>query len=381
MKASLLILAPKGDTELVLRQPNLHIRKESNEELVDGTGGQRKDDDEVRIETTSTEMFHDRSASVHSIDDLRKLKPSNNETGSIELRFRVSSAHLTLVSPVCKAMLDGPFSEGILNQDGLYEIRASEWNAEALLIVLDIIHGHHRSVPSKIDLATLTDIAVIVDYYQCHEIMETFAEKWIAAFGDDMSQDSSQPSMSWMFIAWVFSQNSLFDKTVALSLKYGKGAVQTDLPLPSTILETLESRRQSLLYLLLDNLYGMLESLWATNDGCRDSSCSSILLGSLMKQMRQQGFDIPRPASQLKPDQSVMGLRSFVVGLSSPTWYCQALANRARGIRDVERHGCSFKDKTQPWLDDMARTYMDGVRFEDFQRRKDSSDKTPTNEA
>ncbi|KAJ4245727.1 hypothetical protein NW762_013851 [Fusarium torreyae] len=396
MKTSLLVLAPRGDTELVLRRPNPNNANKSNgnqsnhEDRTTGSDHQDKCEDKnetdiaasekfqdhtasvpklgsepnkeehtidptpeesdgdtgteaTKIETTTLLEFHDSSASVHKVEDLRNMPPSTNDAKPIEVRFRVSSAHLTLASPVFKAMLDGPFSEGIRNQQGLYEIKTFDWGAEALLILLDIIHGHHRSTPKTIELTVLLDIAVLVDYYQCHEIVEPFAEMWIAALGDKTWEDYDSSCMPWMFVSWVFGQEKFFNHMVATCLKYCKTPIRTNLPLPSTILEKLEYRRQSLITSSLDNFM----------------NCSCMLLGSLMKQMRQHGLEIPRPKAECYKN-NVMDFRKFMGNLDTPVWHEKDASWR------FNQHACSFKQKTQPWRDEMARTYMDDVRYQDF---------------
>ncbi|KAF4947849.1 hypothetical protein FSARC_13872 [Fusarium sarcochroum] len=403
MKTSLLVLAPKGDTELVLRRPNPHngnksdkedpadhfapeqksggeaeteitaieethddsssapkLCNESNKDETTIDSSQQKSDGDSGIETTALEEFHDQSPAIHKLEDLRDVPPSTKDAQPIEVRFRVSSAHLMLASPMFKAMLDGPFSESTRNSQGLYEIKAFDWGAEALLILLDVIHGHHRSTPKTVSLEVLLEIAVLVDYYQCHEIIEPFAEMWIATFGEKTWEDYDDSCMPWLFISWVFGQEKFFNHMVATCIKFSKGPLRTHVPLPSTILDKLESRRQSLITLVLDNMYGLLESLWATNDDC-SLNCSCIFLGSLMKQMRQHGFEIPRPKGQHALGKNVMGLRRFMADLNSPIWH-----EKVPPYHRFELHECSFKNKTQPWRDDMARTFMDGVRYENF---------------
>ncbi|KAH7273193.1 hypothetical protein MRS44_003691 [Fusarium solani] len=379
MKTSLLVLDPKGDTELILRRPNLDKHKESNQEepaVKSDSAAVEADSPETvdgkpPTDKTVIDVFCDRSASIHELADVHGLKPYDENSQPVEIRFRVSSAHLILASPVFKAMLDGPFSETVRNERGLYEIKAFEWNAEALLILLDIIHGHHRSAPKAVDLNMLEQIALLVDYYQCHEIVEVFADKWVAAHRDAIPQEYSKSCLSWMFVAWVFSANDLFNSMVSVSVKHSRSPVQTNLPIPNTILEKVESRRQSLIDQIIDNLYGMLESLWATTDGCR-AECSCMLLGSLMKQMREGGFEIPKPAGRIAQEKSVVEWRRFVSGLNSPIW-------RLLGI--PLKHECSFKDKTQPWMDDMGRTFMNGIRFENFHTTKSSPNKVSSPEA
>lgn len=241
-----MIFSPKGDTELILRRPNFRKRKEpKNESTADENASENdvvKVDDDITEDDQPTEdqppaldVYSDQSSSVHNTDDLKALKPSDEKGHSVEIRCRVSSAHLILSSPVFKAMLDGHFSEGIRNKDNLFGVKAFEWNAEALVTLLDIIHGHHRSIPKTVDLDILIEIAMLCDYYQCQEIVETFAERWITAFGEDKPPEE-EATMNWMFIAWVFQQGKLFTNMVAETLKNSKIPVHTDLPLPSTII-------------------------------------------------------------------------------------------------------------------------------------------------
>ncbi|KAL9561201.1 hypothetical protein ACKAV7_014556 [Fusarium commune] len=368
MKTSILTFSPKGDTELILRRPNFRKRNEpknestANEiapenEVVKLDDNKTEDSQPTEDQTPVLNVYSDRSSSIHNTDDLKALKASDEKGHSVEIRFRVSSAHLILSSPVFRAMLDGPFSEGIRKKDNLFEVRAFEWNAEALVILLDIIHGHHRSLPKRVELDILIEIAMLCDYYQCQEIVETFAERWITAFGEDKPYEE-EATMNWMFIAWVFQKGHLFTSMVAATLQHSRIPMHTDLPLPSTIIEKVEAQRLKLINHVLNNLYGLHESLWATNDGCKPQ-CASMLLGSLMKQMREAGL-IPKPKGLPSTIRSVMGLRKFVSGLDTPVWYI------GRGFGDPIKHECSFQNKTKPWMDDMAKTYLDGFRFEDF---------------
>ncbi|KAF5695675.1 short-chain alcohol dehydrogenase/reductase [Fusarium denticulatum] len=269
------------------------------------------------------DVYSDQSASVHNTDDLKALTASDEKGHSVEIRLRVSSAHLILSSPIFRAMLDGPFSEGIRSKDGFFEVKVFEWNAKALVIVLDIIHGHHRSLPQKVELDILIEIAMLYDYYQCEEIVETFAKQWITAFEEDKPYEE-EATMNWMFVAWVFQREDLFNTKVAVTLQHSKIPVHTDLPLPSTILEKVEAQRLKFINDVLNNVYGLHESLWVTNDDCKPE-CASMLLGSLMKQMREAGLEIPKPKGLPSTIRSLVGLRRFASGLETPVCY---IANR-----------------------------------------------------
>lgn len=179
------------------------------------------------------EEFEDAPSSIESFDDLKKLKPFDEDGQIVEICYRVSSAHLMLVPPVFKAMLDGPFRESSQNEDGRFEVITSECSAPALLILLDIIHGHHRDVPKTMELGLLTEMAILVDYYECHEIVKMFAENWIASIvqEDGIERSTHQTNMSRLFISWVFGKEELFNTTVQTLLKVTARPIETDLPL------------------------------------------------------------------------------------------------------------------------------------------------------
>ncbi|KAJ4141788.1 hypothetical protein NW768_001006 [Fusarium equiseti] len=387
MKTSILTFSPNGDTELILRRPNFRKYNEpqneskadeavSKNEVVKLDDNKTEDSQPTEDGIPVTDVFSDKSSSIHTTEDLKALKDTNEAGHSTQICLLVSSTHLTLSSPVFKAMLDGSFSESKRNEDNLFELKTFEWNAEALVILLDIIHGHHRSLPKTVTLDTLIEVAMLCDYYQCEEIVEVFADRWITALSEDKPYEE-QATMDWMFIAWVFQKDMLFTAKVAATLQHSRIPVQTDLTLPSMITgtfsmnlsiyskgtdgiaEKLEAQRLKLLNEVLDNLYGLHESLWVTNDNC-NRECASMLLGSLMKQMREAGL-MPRPKELLPSTvRSVRGLRGFVSGLETPVWYI------GRPYGGLIKHECSFKNKTQPWMDYMGRTYLDGFRFQDF---------------
>jgi hypothetical protein len=113
----------------------------------------------------------------------RKRNPSTLTTATVEpekVNMIVSSKHMTLASPVFKAMLaTGGFKEGLgRNAAGQLEVELSEDDQAVMIIVLNIIHGRNRVVPKRIDLNMLTNLAILVDKYQMVEAVESFSEFW-----------------------------------------------------------------------------------------------------------------------------------------------------------------------------------------------------------
>lgn len=90
-----------------------------------------------------------------------------------ETRMRLSSKHLTLASRYFKTMLTAPWKE-TLTQAGQQQhaISAEGWDAEALLVLMRIIHGRTQGVPRVVTLDMMAKFAVLVDYYDCHEVVD-----------------------------------------------------------------------------------------------------------------------------------------------------------------------------------------------------------------
>ncbi|KAF5633014.1 hypothetical protein F25303_9297 [Fusarium sp. NRRL 25303] len=311
MKSSPLVFAPKGDTDLILRKQTFRNHQESLPQAANAAAEEKdvdaEQDEQTELQQPVVNEFKDVTYFIESFGDLKNLKPFNDDGQDVELCYRVSSAHLMLVSPVFKAMLDGPFRESSRNKDGRFEVKKSECSASALLILLDIIHGHHRDVPKTMKLGLLTEMAILVDYYECHEIVEMFAENWIAS---------------------VIQLNR--------STQTGSHAK------------------------FLDNLYALLESFWSQDGGCH-TEFTAMMLGMLIRQMLSFGLEIPRATERPAVEKSFSQLRDFSRNLKSPLWI---------GRDDDDDHECTFGDITGPWLSEIDKVDVCcGVKFETFRRR------------
>jgi hypothetical protein len=158
--------------------------------------------------------------------------PSEQE---VEVRIRLSSKHLTLASTYFRKMLQGPWKESITSPDSCHTIDASEWDAEAMLILMNIIHGRALSVPRTISLEMLAKLAVLVDYYDCHEVVTLFAEVWVQNL-EVIPKEYCRDLILWLVVSWVFSQGTHFETVTKVALKESSGPLQTlSLPIPQRI--------------------------------------------------------------------------------------------------------------------------------------------------
>ncbi|MCJ1307678.1 hypothetical protein MMC25_001326 [Agyrium rufum] len=137
-----------------------------------------------------------------STEDYRSAQIDDEAPPSTEIR--VSSRHLILASSYFRRMLQGDWKEAkSLQSDESLLIEETEWDAVAVRIIMDLIHGQFRRVPKAISLEMLAKIAVVVDYYQCLEVVEIFSGAWIASLKQTVPESYSRNTMLWIWISWM----------------------------------------------------------------------------------------------------------------------------------------------------------------------------------
>lgn len=102
------------------------------------------------------------------------------------------------------------------------EVGTTGWNAHALVVVLNIIHGHNNDVPRKISLEFFVNVAVVVDYYHCEKAVQLAAELWHQLMYKAPTRYGKKTIM-WFYIAWVFSWPKLFSEMGQMILEHSMG--------------------------------------------------------------------------------------------------------------------------------------------------------------
>lgn len=77
--------------------------------------------------------------------------------GKPEVRMRLSSKHLALASVYFQKSMDS-FKETTAKGRYSYTINAQDYDEEALLILMNLLHGNTLEVPSSVSLETLAKI-------------------------------------------------------------------------------------------------------------------------------------------------------------------------------------------------------------------------------
>jgi hypothetical protein len=137
-----------------------------------------------------------------------------------------------------RALTPDKFTESVRNEvDGLYHIEAHDWDVEAFLIVLRIVHGRNKQVPREVTLEMLAKIAVLEDYYNFGEVLDVFTEVWIQKLTKTpIPATYCRDLILWIWVAWVFDIEQQFMEATATAIKQSTESVRTlELPLPARV--------------------------------------------------------------------------------------------------------------------------------------------------
>ncbi|EAS35997.3 uncharacterized protein CIMG_01351 [Coccidioides immitis RS] len=243
-------------------------------------------DGDITLVLTRYVTYVDEDEAMLDIKTISAAKRQEDDLVEEEVVFHVSSRHMILASPVFRAMLQRKFSESnTLQLTGSVEIPLPDDDPDAMLILLKIIHGHMRKVPLRVDLITLVQLAILIDKYDVHEVVELFSNFWFDNLKSTIPEKYTDDIPAWICICWVFDRPNEFRKTTRLALREGKQAVPSDeLPIPQSVVEAINSKRQEVLHKLVTTLYGHIDD-YTENEHC-SFECDALMLGSLTKRLR-----------------------------------------------------------------------------------------------
>jgi hypothetical protein len=139
-------------------------------------------------------------------------------TSTINATYRVSSHQLCSESSFFNAML-GPESlsleadelrhnQSSASEHSLVRVRAEmDYDPTALAVVLYVLHGRADHIPQFVTFENLFEIAIICNHYDCAATMWPWDEIWMSP----LRHLTSIPGYEkWLFISWVFRDQSTF---------------------------------------------------------------------------------------------------------------------------------------------------------------------------
>ncbi|KAL4948178.1 hypothetical protein BDW69DRAFT_189510 [Aspergillus filifer] len=323
------ILDPTGEVILVVRNPNppFAVWTSTDTQGTNASPEPSTQDSDNETETSVGWGHYKIEISDSDEDD----DPA--ETTPADVRIQVSAKHLMLGSLVFNKMLSGDWAEGReLRGKGSIELVIHDWDIEALLVVLHIMHARLLKVPPQVTLEKLAKIAVIADYYHCESVQffRTLWQRWLpkkppAAYTRDV--------LLGLWVSHFFNWDVHFDAYTKAASEYSDGIVEPlGLPIPEQVLDEINASRTSEIGTIVDNSYDLRDELYDDGedfDGftSRASEYRSTMLGSIMRQMKCVNLGL------VKPDPPYTGVRladvQGILRFQLPVW------SQSRTVREV----------------------------------------------
>jgi len=220
---------PDADTIIVLKNPLGHFTIWNPPDIEELDSGRLIAPEDSCCEDPDPEglgsfewLFAEQPPAEEILVEKTIIDPNEVENASPpEIQYHVSSDLLKLASPNFERMISGgKWREGIPN-NGRYHIPVENWDGEAFLILLNMLHIRTRNIPRWVSLGMLAKIAVLVDYYDCVEAVQPWTKIWIRHL-KDTTHIPSRPCRDlklWMCIAWVLKLPQEFAQTTAVAIK------------------------------------------------------------------------------------------------------------------------------------------------------------------
>ncbi|KAH7016091.1 uncharacterized protein B0I36DRAFT_42445 [Microdochium trichocladiopsis] len=317
----------------------------------------------------------------------RRPDPANDrEEAKDEYRFRVSSRCLSAASPIWSRTFNGPRRQLPRNEGARLEVEQHKWDATAVLILLSILHARSENIPQQVTLDMLTQIAVLVDYYKCHEATNSVASAWINALEQDPATRPpvyhGRESVMWLFVAWVFARPETFTDLAALAIYMSEGPMERmSLPFPGAFVYAIDNARHKAIEDFLDNTLLLRDSLIDPAWQCQaqpdlSAQCSSMLLGQLVRFLvNHLGMDVF--SSNGQPNRPFYGISAKKLDAAVREGLPHLLWRGPREIMTAEEtadehclvHRCSLRDMMRPFVERMKKE-IPALSLENFPRHQ-----------
>ncbi|TGO50523.1 hypothetical protein BOTNAR_0389g00010 [Botryotinia narcissicola] len=225
----------------------------------------------------------------------------------------VSLKQMCLASPVFKAMLQGEFKESVtLKTMGKLEVPLPDDNPTAMKILINIIHGRMSMVPLKVALELFCQIAIVVDKYQCREVVQLLPPVWKNELSHTFSHGQWVDIAHWVCIAWQFELEDEFLKATQIIRERSSwtmenliGCIKYDLPIPNyvdgmrkvckIVQDTITKYQSSSYSCSATNIPWIIDTSDEHHGIANDipsyrNDCDSMVLGSLIKSAVSNGL-------------------------------------------------------------------------------------------
>lgn len=302
---------PSGDTLLILQNANAPFA------VLPSSGPQAK---QKASDSTPDNKTADKAQDADSKPKEEGSKPKDADSKPT-VQMRLSSKHLTLASKYFQKMTANNWKESkeATPEVGYsYVINANDWDEKALLLLMNIIHGRTSKVPRYIDLELLAKIAVLVDYYQCHEAVAFYSQTWLSSIFIVIPRKGERDYMLRLVVCLVFSEVFNFQLLTKTIIWGATGPIDSlGLPIQQKIIDALNKSREDAIETVVAEFFEVRRRL--CEDQAHSFECSSIHLGALLKAMSKMGV-MDHTSVSPWPGHSLLSLEQAIRDIKEPTW-------------------------------------------------------------
>ncbi|CAG9949086.1 unnamed protein product [Clonostachys rosea f. rosea IK726] len=321
---------------------------------------------------TSTTEAADGQKPSPKVDESGEKQPADDTLETVHMK--VSKKHLMLASRRAQKLFLGPWKETeSQGTDGLHHwLFEPFFTPEAFEIVLNIIHGHTKMVPTKIGLATLADIAAVVDDLQCEDAVWFIVKSWIRLLEKRLPESICENLVRWILISSVFDEPSIFEHCTQVAIRFTcKQLDTTGLPIRPSIIDGMEAQRIALLDGMVAHLEDQRDRLIRGTLGCH-FNCRSSYLGALIQGMHSTGIlpildvDSPKVDPSKAPHRglSVQSAMATISGIQFPEVYTRS---EFFVSGHPELHTCHLKKSLELHLEAVGKGIR-GLNLDEFVR-------------
>ncbi|KAH7378860.1 hypothetical protein BKA64DRAFT_240654 [Cadophora sp. MPI-SDFR-AT-0126] len=197
-----------------------------------------------------------------------------------KVQLQASSKHLILASPTFRTSLgSGTYPEGrTLQVEGNLVIPLPDEDPDAMIILLNIIHGPSSKVPRRVDLNMLSKLAIAVNHRHMHEAVGIWSDTWI----ENLKRDEGLPSsytpdalLSWLFIFWVFRKADDFRNVSAILERESDSSLEMEVDtvyigpyIPVSIIRNIQENRIDVIESMIAVIHDLITKYSGPNILC-----------------------------------------------------------------------------------------------------------------
>ncbi|PWY67613.1 hypothetical protein BO94DRAFT_503713 [Aspergillus sclerotioniger CBS 115572] len=285
------------------------------------------------------------------------------EGDGMVVRFKASARHLSSSSPFFRALLLSGFSESIkFKAEGSVAVSTKQWDADAFLYVLKILHCKHHELPRQVDLDMVAKVCVVGDFYGCQDAVRFATQCWITKL-KPVPNNKYRPLLLWLWITFFFRMPASFNEVTSIIITQGKGVIGTlGLPIPAPIMGAINNRRREAITDLVNHIHEEHERYTSGDLGC-SFECGSMMAGGIDRNLKfyklrpVDGFEAPYH------NHSYMSVVRTIEMFTTPRWYDVTSTYSSYGYQ-YTAHQCH--DSTYASLRDGWNGHLDGLELKDF---------------